>query len=148
VTPVAFPNRVRNLAAVLLSAAALLAIAAYLTAPVSAKPKLTTSYSASDHPMVVGTIEASSPAALRRARVKLLFWDGRHRAVGVKRPSPDSQGKWRARIPSRARSVTIVVREEGQVVKQTDPIRPGQSLKVAEVLPGNGGALLPGLFPY
>lgn len=147
-TTLPFGSRVRNLGALLLSAVAMLAVAAYLIAPVEAQPRPRVSYSASPHPMVIGTIEACSPAGLRSARVRLAFRKGTRHAMQVDHARPNRRGRWHAPIPHGAARVRIAMRCEGEVRKLTEPIHPGHSLKVTEALPGNRASLPPVLIPY
>ncbi|HEX8958381.1 MAG TPA: hypothetical protein VF770_01010 [Solirubrobacterales bacterium] len=148
VNPLAFEGRIRNLGAVLLSATAVLAIAAYITAPVSARPLFAASYSSARHPMVVGTVKAASPSQARHAHMTLVFRNAQGRVIEVRHASPNRHDRWHVAIPPGAATVTVVVRDEGKVTRLTEQIKPGQSLEITAVLPSNGASLPPGLFPY
>lgn len=147
-TPFAFASKARNLVAVLMSAAAVLAIVAYLTAPVAADPLIVSSYTASRHPVVSGIVKAHSKAEMSKTRITLVFRDAKGRVIATVHPSIDRHGRWRTAIPQGAARVTVSIRDGGRVTSLTEPIRPGHSLKLTAVLPGNRTGLLPGLFPY
>jgi hypothetical protein len=144
----AFPGRMRNLTAVVMSLFAVLAVATYATAPVSASASISAAYVAARHLVVSGVVKSSSTADARTIRVTVGFRDSKARVIVELHLHADGHGRWQVRIPRGAVQVTVLIQEGGHGAKITKALHAGHSLKLTAVFPGRLSGLLPGLFPY
>lgn len=143
-TPFAFASRTRNVLAASMSAAAVIALAVYVTAPVAAEPAIVARSQAAVHPIVSGVVKGD----LRAARVTLTFRDAGGRLLEVRHPHVARDGAWHAAIPRHAERVLVVIHDDGQVEKALETIVPGRSLRLTALFGGRRTGLVPGLFPY
>lgn len=144
----AFTGRARNALAVAMSLAAVLAIAAYVTAPVSAQPSFIARFRASKHPVVRGVVKSQPRVAPRSIHVVLIFKDRKGAKVRTRRLRVNRHYRWHAAIPRRAAVVIVVVHDHGRVARHREHLKRGRSLRVTAVFPAPREGLLPGVFPY
>ena len=146
-----FHGRIRSITAGVLSALAMLGLAAYVLLVPAPSPSLAASYSDSERPHVTGTVTSEAGKAIRGARVTLVF-----RADGAllerTRVRSGQRGHWRAEIPAGAESVAIGIRRSGakgspRAVAEFE-IRAGQTLEVTAVFTPRSSGLIPAIFPY
>jgi hypothetical protein len=147
----AFRSRTTNVLTALASICALLALIAYVAAPVSAKPAM------SAKPVAAGTAAApqvsgvvnSAGGPLANALVLVRVRDAAGNVLIRAHVRTDARGRFSVTLPAGADHLRVIVAAPGgRTATNVFGVAPGQSLAVTTVFPARRSALLPGVFAY